>query len=215
MNKMWTNMFNAWLAKQPMPKNPKAFYRRQRQKVKKGNLAYEVKRFKLRHTNTTFLQTDVSGVLALKQCVTDPSISSDWTNIVNLFDEYYVYGFKAQYTPYYPNDVNATVKYAPLYTCLDLDNTASGSVADINANQNYENNKVHNIFRPWKRFFKLPKYGQYYAGGTVPVIVNRGFMDTAAVSTTGYMYFNAQDLTASKTYGSMTFTFYLKCKARK
>lgn len=195
-------------------------YKRKGRRVKRkrntrGKGERGVRYFKLRQTNTSFFATSGTGTYALKVNINDPSVCTDWSPIADLFDCYRVCAFKIQYIPFAPNDTSGVYLYAPSFTCVDYNNLSSDSVPNVDSSQQYENNRLHNLARPWKRYIKVPKVYQYQPSSGVARMVYPGYFNCDDLPQTGFMYFNAAGLTASKVYGSATFTWYIKVRNRR
>lgn len=134
---------------------------------------------------------------------------TDWTSLSNLYDEFRVSGIKIQFVPKLPNDTSSAVSYQPIYCFMDTDSAAlSPTVA---ACVGYDNCKVYNLYRPFKRYMKVPKLINTAAS----TVGYPGWMDTASPAATGGFYLHAESLTNSTDYGQIILTYYIKTHNRK
>lgn len=134
---------------------------------------------------------------------------TDWVSVSNLYDEFRVSGIKLKFIPKRPNDPVSTTSYEPGYIFMDTDSTGlNPTVAQC---VGYDNLKVVNLYRPFKVYYKVPKL--INTSGTT--VAYPGWMDTAAPTATGSVYFKAENLTASIDYGQMIVTYYIKTHNRK
>lgn len=189
----------------------KRYSARRRSSVKKSS--GDGKRpFKVRYTQT--LGSTGGGVIQVPISLTSPEnvvsgsgTVEDWSSITALFDNFKVCALKLRYIPSFPNNTSATTAFAPLYSAVDYDevNTSSciGTIAEA---INYENMKVHNMYRPWKRYWKVRKLA--FPGYAV------GYNEVDTPYNIGQMCLYGEGFTASTTYGQLIITYYIICKSR-
>lgn len=172
-------------------------------------------KFKLRGVYS--LQSDGAGNINAGFRLTQPdsfdgagAVLTDWTSVSNLYDQFMVTGISLKYVPTHPNDSTTTVAYRPVYVYPDFD--AVGLSLTDAAAVGYANVKIHNLYRPWKYYVKVPPLVN-----TASTSVNMvGWMDTAAPQVTGSLYVSkATGLTNSTLYGIIVLTYYIKAIVRK
>lgn len=134
---------------------------------------------------------------------------TDWSSLVSLYDEFRVAGISIKFIPARPSDPASSTSYRPVYTFTDFDSVGLNlTIENIVA---YDNMKVFDMSKPWKRYMKIPKLINT-AGTTV---ARPGWMDTASPTTTGSLYLRADGLTANTVYGKLIVTYYIKTHNRK
>lgn len=140
----------------------------------------------------------------------NPSSYQDWSSVGNLYDEYKATGIKFQYIPYLPNDTSTVTGFLPLYSVYDP-NSTSTPLTSINDAIQYENMKVYNMYRPWKRYVKL----RTPVANAATVVNSGGYMPTASGTATSCVAFYGEGFDISTSYGSIIVTIYLKLRNRK
>lgn len=203
----------------------KMAYRRRRRRIRrkaksrtyrrKYNPSKMARWFPLKHTNTN-LVANGTGAIAFEVCMQDPSVTSDWGSISNLFDDFRVSAFKVQFISYVPNDPSGTTLYSPVFTSYDLNNTAGSGPGSIATAQEYDNCRVKTFQKNWSRYVRLPRFTMYStSAGVSPQVIKPGYFKILAPPNTAYFYINATGLSANKVYGSLTYTFYGKAINRR
>lgn len=143
---------------------------------------------------------------------TDVTDFQDWTNVATLFDSYKICALKIKFNPAFPNNLTATTAYAPVYLAGDPDVTNATGLGSVNTIIQYENCKVHNLYRPWSYYYKLPKV---MSTGTSSVMLQGGYFPSANPAIVGGIYIYTEGLSISSTYGSIMVTAYMVCRNRK
>lgn len=135
---------------------------------------------------------------------------TDWGSVANLYDQYRVTGIQIKFIPTAPQDASTATSYLPLYVFADFDST---TLTPLNAVAvGYDNMKVYNLYKPFTRFFRIPKLQTSVVGNTTIL----GYMDTVAPRATGAIYLSqAAGATANKLYGTVIVTYYIRCIVRK
>lgn len=130
------------------------------------------------------------------------------SNIGALFDQYRVHAIKIAYFPQLPNDTSTVTGFFPLYTVIDRDtpNTSPPVTAIATAVQ-YDNLRVKNMYRPWKRYIKVGKYAQ--TGNPL------GTMDLANIPNYGCLEMFGLGYDISTTYGKFVATYYVSASNRR
>lgn len=164
------------------------------------------------------LNADTSGLLNVGFRITQPDLFdatnalTDWTSVANLYDSFRVVGIKLRFYPAVPNDESTTTLYTPAFVFADFDSV--GLNPTNAAAVGYGNCKVVNLMRPWKYYLKVPKL----MNATSSTIASPGWMDTASPAATGGLYVNQSTsslLTASRKYGIIRVTYYIRVHNRK
>lgn len=176
--------------------------------------------FKLRAFKA--LSSTAGGVIDNIFSVTNPndydglgaptSILQDWSNLVNLYDEYCVKAISIKYIPYFPNNDSTitTTPFAPLYSVIDFDDLTP--LPNVNTAIQYERMKVKNLWRPFKLYYKIPKLLNL---ATTSTIISPGWMDTSVTQDTGAIKFYSGGVGASTDYGQIITTYYIVTKNRR
>lgn len=180
-----------------------------KKKSKSGNLT--VTKLKLIYT----LTTSAGGVLDSYNAIRDPSSTYDWSSYGNLYDNYRVFAVKWQFIPAFPNNISSSTTFQPFYTCIDYDSTDNSFVTNEAEILHYENAKVYNLYRPFKKYFKVPKMYSYSPSSGTGVVLPGGFMDIAAPCSSGVVAYYASSLTPSVAYGTIVLTYYTGFKNRR
>lgn len=198
----------------PPPRKPRYIRKRRykRKRLVRRGRKYNHVFVKLRYQID--LGTNVAGVMAESFSCTNPTTAvtgagtyQEWGSITQLYDLYRPTGLKVQFIPFYPNNLTATTAYAPLFVVHDIDNS---TLLAANRDQmiEYSNCKIHNLYRPWKQYFKVPRVtnqqktvGPYLTVGT-PINV-------------GCIGIYGDGLSLSSMYGTFILTMYMKCLARR
>lgn len=164
--------------------------------------------FKLRGVNT--IVADAGGIVNSLFKPSDPSSLQEWSNLSSLYDSYRVTGFKIQFFPFVPNGNSVNFDYKPLYTIMDVDQTTGTPVTTINQAIQYENVKVFNVYKPFKRYWKIPKYVD-------AANLQGGYFDVANASASlpGTIQFIGTGFDISATLGDIVITAYVKFKNRR
>lgn len=93
---------------------------------------------------------------------------------------------------------------------MDVDQTTGNPVTTINQAIQYDNLRVKNVFRPWKLYYKIPKYVD-------AANLQGGYFDVANASSslpgTVQVYGTGFDISA--TLGDIVITAYVKFKNRR
>lgn len=134
---------------------------------------------------------------------------TDWTSVLNLYDEFRVTSIKVQYIPQLPNDPSGTSAFNPAYVFTDFDST--GLVSTVAGAVGYDNMKVKNLYRPWSYFMRVPRM----TAANSATIARVGWMDTNSPAVTGSIYIRADNLDASTQYGKIILTYYIVAHNRK
>lgn len=198
-------------------RQPASKAKQYRQKFSAKRNRHKVHYFRLRQTNTAALTSGGTGQINFAVTMNDPSIAPNWTAIALLFDEARVCGYKAVYTPYIPNQDGAVVgftSFAACSVCHDLTDTSVSSGPTFTINQEYENSRMKNLYKPWSYYVRIPKLLQYSTlAGVTPNTHEGGFWRTDAVPNVGRFYVNAIGLPPTTQFGSISHTFYIKCRS--
>lgn len=198
-----------------------------RKKVKTGNCV--VSKLKLRFTEaTTSLQTGIHSPLLVNAQMWNGggSLPADFINYSALYDDVRLAAIKIKYIPYgNVNVINQTgpvnLYNAPIYFCIDYNNeynNVSPTPLSINAMQEYENCKMFNPYRPWKKYIKVPKL---LADASSGIKLRPGWQDISvaemAQSTMGSYYIRSESLggTELELGGQFWITWYMAFKNRK
>lgn len=236
-----------------MPQVRRRTFRRRfrpRRRFRKSGFIKNYLRRKARKGNTTvakcrFVRTAVSdstGAYYMKVHLMNPvepwtDINSfavnpvtDWTSFSDLYDNFRVCAIKVKWIP--SNNSTPTFNsttpglignlYAPMYSCIDYD-SSSTQIKTFNQIIEYENMKVHNLYRPFSRFFRVPKYlanpiSDLTQGGD-PVL-SRGYFPTDPTSglrpNYGWLYlYTENNLPTVGTLGQFIVTYYIAFKNRR
>lgn len=155
---------------------------------------------------------------------------TDWASFSELFDNFRVCAIKVKWipsnnsTPAFNSSTPGLIGnlYAPMYSCIDYD-SSSGQTKTLAQVIEYENMKVHNLYRPFTRFFRVPKYlanpiSDPSQGGD-PVLA-RGYFPTDPLSgmrpNFGWLYLLTEgNLPTVGTLGQFIVTYYIAFKNRR
>lgn len=168
--------------------------------------------FKLR--GTANITTDGSGRILNAFRLTEPQIFDganplqDWTFVNNMYDYFRVNRIKIKWIPDLPNDQSTITAYRPLFVFVDTNSATL--VPTNNVAIAYDNLKSVDLSKPWKYYFRLPKY---QGTGVGP----QTYYPMASPPQTGAIYLcqqNAGSLTATTTYGTVIATYYISTKNR-
>lgn len=177
---------------------------------RKGKGPMGVRYFKMRYTSV--VQSDAGGSISIFTLANPTAAWSgggtveDWTSVSSLFDSFRTCAVKWHYIPNLPNDASTVTNYKPLYSVFDVD-AASQIISTAAGAIQYENMKVHNMYRPWKRYVRVPKS----AASKI-----QGWVDIATPSEQyGALCGWGDGFNLSETYGNMIITYYIKCKDRR
>lgn len=152
------------------------------------------------------LNTNGAGVYTGDFAVRNPSGSSTWNNYTALYSEYRVCAYKVNFIPHVPAGNSTTVDYRPIFTAFDTDETSLTFANDSQA-MAYDNCKYYALFRPWKRYLKVPKI-------TTDGIPN-GWQDVDAPVNHGRFAMYAANLDLSAFYGDFYVTYYVKFRGKR
>lgn len=193
-----------------------------RKKSRTGNTAV----FKLKYNlelNVSDLQAGVFGSLTNPTAVVNGTGTvNDWSGVTGLYDSYKVCAVKLSFIPY--NAVNVTdpatpgssYGYWPLYHAIDYDNSGVTGPLPTDLDE-YENCKMYNTYKPWKRYMRVPKYSTNSPGGLPTVILAKGnYFDVQQPPIYGVWYLRMQDGPATELVvaGKLRVTMFIACKNR-
>lgn len=111
---------------------------------------------------------------------------SDWTSYENLYDSYRICAIKLKWIPNV-NNISFGVSgaatfvngYMPGYLAADYDDAFADTMPTVTQINEYENCKSMNLYRPWKRYFRVPKYTSNPNSNVVPQVGlgNKGYFN--------------------------------------
>lgn len=153
--------------------------------------------------------SDASGYILINNAVRDPSSSADWSPLAAIFDSYKVTGYKVEFQPHVPPGNSLTFDYQAFYAVFDKDNGSSTPSYSKQFMVDYANHKFKNVFKPWKIYYKVPRYIDG-AGG-----LQDGYNNTASPVANGRFYGYAEGLDASLVIGDIVITWYVSFKNRR
>lgn len=155
---------------------------------------------------------------------------SDFPSYQNCYDAYRVCGIKLQWIP---NVVSTAAfdstspglignMYKPMYSLIDYTENESNLINE-SAMMDYGTFKAHNLWRPWKRYFKVPKYSSNPSSTPntdQAAVVGRGYFPTTPVNgeypSNGYILLRTSGiLPTSSSFGRLIVTYYVAYKHRK
>lgn len=156
----------------------------------------------------------------------------DWTAFGNLFDSYRVNAIKLKFHPAFPNQARQSVsptqtpsvQWAPLYIVHETDSTTAIASENLMIQYDYPHLRTKNLYKPWKCFFKIPKYSSTRNEVNIEVITKDSYMDIANASVaatenlTGSIQWFATGLDtggATYTMGTLLVTYYISFKNRR
>lgn len=158
--------------------------------------------------NTVFTMTGLSGSLYTVDGGAASGSVEEISTVGQLYDQYKVRSVQIKYIPSLPNDTSTITGFFPLYTVVDHDTpNTSAVVTSIATAIQYDNLKVFNLYRPWKRYIKVPRYT--VAG------VPAGWLDLANVVNYGSIILYGTGYDISQTYGKLVLTYYVATKNRR
>lgn len=76
----------------------------------------------------------------------------------------------------------------------------------------YGNMRLHNLYRPWKSYRKVPRYA---SGRSAGVVLRDGYFDIATPLATGAIKFYSAALDVTQQYGILVLTYYITLKNRR
>lgn len=155
------------------------------------------------------IASNAGGIISFSY-TDDPSNFRDWSSVAALYDEYKVRGMKFQYYPYLPNDTSTITGFLPLFSVYDPNSTGT-PLTSVNDAIEYENCRQHNMYRPWKRYFKFRRL----AAVSGVVVGVGGFIPTASPTASQIASFYGTGYDISTSYGTMVTTIYLTLRTRK
>ena len=197
-----------------------------RKKAKRGNTVVSKLRF-LQELSTTELSAGIAiSMVSLNGAVIDPGTSSwggsvlDWSNYTGLYDNYRPCAVKIQIIPNQNVSTHDTTysQYVPLYSCVDYDNTQTTTKPTVSDMNEYENCKFHNLYRPIKRYYRIPKYtSQSSDTGNNVTVIQKGYYPTARATndSSGIIYLRCPANPTSGLNVNLRLTYYVAFKNRK
>jgi hypothetical protein len=149
-----------------------------------------------------------------------PSLSEDFTNIANLFDEYRCCAMKVKYIPnVIINSLTTTAVpfiFNPIWILHDV-NTIDSAITNIDTALNYESCRAYSVLRPWKYYRKMQRNIPITDASTRTTVSTRGYIPTdGAVATQCLRIGWASNGTfaANSTLGNYVVTWYVVARAR-
>lgn len=203
-----------------------------RKKSRKGNTSVFKLKYNLELTVAN-LKTGVYGSLTNPtQVVNGTGTVNDWASLPGLFDSYRVCAVKLSFIPYSnvgvqdPANPNTALGYWPLYHAIDYNNQSAGNTGTITIPSDldeYENCKMYNMYRPLKRYMRVPKYtsnprnDSSFTSDDIPVTLQKGnYFDITRLPSYGAWYLKMQDTSAEDLTqgGKLRVTMYCAFKNR-
>lgn len=197
-----------------------------RKKARKGNTSV----FKLKYNQeltTTDLQAGVFGSLTNPVAVVNGTGTvNDWANFPNIYDSYKVCAVKLAFIPY--NNVSQTIVggtggttygYWPLYHAIDYNDVGVTGASVPSDLDEYENCKMLNMYKPWKRYMRVPRYNVNPARSNFPAttLAKGGYFSTTTnLPGHGVWYLKMQDSSSFELSlgGKLRVTMYVAFKNR-
>lgn len=136
-------------------KSYKGWGKRAPRKTGHGDVIY--RKLKLMVEDTVAAHTTpYDRVLDIQVAMNDPSPSADYAGLQGLYEEFRVSACKIQWVPQYNTEVpGTTYSFGSGVSYMDFNSTSSWiSYPSIVP---YNTMKLHNMYRPWSRYIRLPK----------------------------------------------------------
>lgn len=156
----------------------------------------------------TWTLTGLSATLVAINGAAPANSVEEIGTVGGLYDQYRVTGFKIKYIPQLPNDTSTVTGFFPLYSVIDRDTpNTSPPVTTIAGAVQYDNLRVYNMYRPWSRYVRVPRY--------VSTGTPMGWLDLANISNYGCAEFYGTGFDISQKYGKFIVTYYVTCRNRR